>query len=297
MQRQRQQQRPRPRRRGFALVMALALTALAVASLARIASQGLALVLESRTRHETLQHDWAMLSSRLVCLDDAERLLGDSDAWSETEGLGWPYPAERAGWFLTGGVVYQALLTDEQAKLNLNTVHELEPSGLINLLSETQRDNPIPLRRNAGVPPLRLDKTRRAFENWGTLVDLPRLAGSGKAAERLVAFASRYTLGEDQRLNVRRATDDALRQTARLVLTGAEAEELVERRRGHTGDLRAWLDGVEIPSRRLVKLRRLLTDRSAAYSLWIWSDEPQAVTMASVGLTRGDRQPQVLCWP
>lgn len=290
-------QAKRLRRRGFALVMALALTALAVASLARIASQGLALVLEARTRHETLQHDWALRSSRLVLLGEAERLLGDSNAWSETEGLGWPYPAERAGWFEAGGVVYQVLLADEQAKLNLNTIYELEPSGIINLLAETQRDNPIPLRRSAGVPPLRFDKNRRAYESWGTLVDLPRLARSGRAAERLVAFASRYTLGEDQRLNVRRATDDALRQTARLVLTGAEAEELVEMRRGHAGDLRDWLDRVEIPSRRLVKLRRLLTDRSSAYSLWIWSETPQAVTMASVGLTRGNRQPQVLRWP
>lgn len=293
----RQHRRHRQPRRGFALVMALALTALAFASLARIASQGLALVLEARTRYETLQQEWATLSCRLAVLEDAERLLGDSDAQSELQGLGWPFPSQRSGWFVVGGTTYQATLFDEQAKLNLNTAYDLEPASLPQLLSVTGRDNPIPLRRTAAIPPLRLDPQARAYESWGALVDLPRLTVNDRAPERLIGFTSRYTLGEDPRLNVRRASDNALRKTARLVLTGAEAETLVEARRGHTGDLRDWLDAVEIPGRRLVKLRRLLTDRSSAYSVGIWSEQPPAVTMASVGLTRGARQPQVLSWP
>ncbi|MEO0529371.1 MAG: hypothetical protein AAF266_02215 [Planctomycetota bacterium] len=275
--------------------MALALTALAVATLTRIAANGLALVLESRTLHDQLQDEWAVLSCRQALLDNAEQLMADSDTVSAE--LGWPHPSERAASFQMGGITYQAVLFDEQAKLNLNLAYELEPSLIASLLAEAQQDFSVPLQRGAILPPLKVDGAEREYRSWGELIDLPRLARGERAGERLVGFAGRFTVSDDKRLNVRRASDTVLRGTAGLFLSTAEAEELVERRRGHNGELRGWLDSTDIPSRRLLKLRRYLTDRSAAYSLWIWNTTDQEVTMASAGLSRGRRHPQVLKWP
>jgi hypothetical protein len=289
--------RPKRARRGFALVMTLVLVALAVATLARIASRGVALVLEARTRSERLQAEWAALSCRLVVLENAERLFGDSDAVAEAAGVGWPYPSERYGAFRIGKVMHHFLLADEQAKLNLNTVYELEPTTLAGILAEAQHAATAPLRRDAAAPVRPLGAEGRPYDSWGRVVDLARLSTAEAGAESLVAITRQFSIVEEGRLNVRRATDDSLRRTAQLVLTAAETEKLVEARKGFAGDLRDWLAAVDIPSHRLVPLRRLLADRSSAYTLWVWSESERGVTMSSVGETRGQTQPRTLQWP
>lgn len=288
---------PKRTRQGFALVMTLVLIALAVATLSRITSRGLALILEARTRSEQLQAEWATLSSRLAILANSERLFGDSDALAESAGTGWPYPSEHFGAFRVGGITYKLLLTDEQSKPNLNAIHELDPTALPAILAEAQHATAAPLRRDAASPIRSLDAEGRVYDSWGRVVDLAKLSPTCAGAESMVAITRQFSIVDDNRLNVRRASDESLRRTAELALTAAEAQKLVEARLGYSGDLRDLLTSVEIPSRRLVSLRRLLTDRSSAYTLWVWSESRLGVTMSSVGDSRGQNQPRTLRWP
>lgn len=290
--------------RGFTLVMTLVLIALAAALLGRIATRGLSTALESRTRLELTQQKWARESARIALLERAEWLFGDSDALAEEEGLGWPYPDKLQGVFDCGNQTYQFLLADEQAKVSLNTYHRLEPTGMAVLLANAQRNQAtgLPLRQHAATPLRPQSGSLAPYVTWGQVIDLPRLANVGKRfgggkAGSIVEFCLPFSLRQDERLNIRRATDESLRLTAGLLLTPSETEKLVAARAGYSGELRDLLAPLDIPRRRLASLRRLLGDRSSAHSLWIWQEEPDKLVYSSFGIAREGNTGTTLQWP
>lgn len=272
------------------------LLALSAAMLTRLSNRGLASTLEARTRYKQLQEKWAFTSARLAILGEAERLFGDSDAFYESEGTGWPFPSSQQGEFEMGGVTYHLLLADEQAKLNLNTVYKHQANNLSQLLLELQRNYSaaIKLRTEAAYPQLTADQ-KNPFHTLGQIVDFPKMPYSQKNADGLVGFTQQFSYGQKTRLNVQRASDETLRNTARLVLSQAETEELIESRYGYVGSLSDWLRSVDLPSRRLLPLRRLLGESSQSYSLWVLN-ENQAL-LATQGDSLGNSKGCVLQWP
>lgn len=288
----------RPTRRAFALVVCLALLSLAVATLSRLAQSGLSQVLEARTAEKRLQRDWAEISCRAVVLEQADLVFSASDALRETAGLGWPHPGRIDLRFELSATSYSASLIDEQAKLNLNAVHDDSPTRLSDVLVDLQRSSgSLPLRLTRPESSRALARGEPAYSHLGQVIDLARLRRLPRPCQTMLRFADQITIGQDVRLNVARTSDETLKRVAMLVLTPTDAESLVQARRGRTGSVRDWLAAADIPSRRLVGLRRYLSDRSTAYSLWLADESSGRLAVMQTGLRRGRSTPQVLQWP
>jgi hypothetical protein len=282
---------------GFALLVALVLVVLAGVALAALARRSAAEALEARTAREELQRRWAVTSLRAALLgrveellDQAERGEGPDTRPAETY-LNRPMPHLGIPCRLAGAD-YELVLTDEQAKLNLNR-----------LLAEAGRAETAAAARLATASAGAADQTAagqlsiRPFvpSSLGPLVPaslrsspLAAVGGygqvfAGAAPERLVGregapgLAEAVTCWGDGRVNLRRAPEAVVRQACDKAL-GRDVVTLLlaARRRDPYRPLEAILaelDEVDEAQRAGVKDR--LTDRSTCHGLWVIARGPQ----------------------
>jgi type II secretory pathway component PulK len=116
----------RPRRhRGFALLLVLVLVLLAGVALAGLARRSAVGALESRAAAEELQRRWAVTTCGATLLRRAEIILDEAERGEDRDGR--PSEAyrnkpcaERHVACRLAGIDYELVLTDEQAKLNVN---------------------------------------------------------------------------------------------------------------------------------------------------------------------------------
>ncbi len=129
--------RRRAAQSGFALLVALVLVLLAGVALAGIARRSTVAALEARSAAEDLRRRWAVASCRATLLPRVERVLReaegrlvDLDEGEEPpseDAYGRPVPEKRIICRLAG-LEYELVMTDEQAKLNVNRlVESLDP--------------------------------------------------------------------------------------------------------------------------------------------------------------------------
>lgn len=255
-------------RSGYVLVMTLLLVGLCGAVLARLAQHGLSQALAASRAAAELQEEWARKSCRLALLPRVERLLESAAAATEHDKLGWPYPDSIKAQFRLGRAECAVVLADEQARPNLNLLHTERPEQTPMIASSPFRgtgSRPLNVRLSPSlVPPS--TPSARYFDSWGQVYDLTRAGGDFRS---LRVAASQLTCWGNRRLNVARASDQALELVASLALNGPEVRALVEARQGYSGDLHEMLAQVDVPGRKKARLRRLLTDRSSCFSMWL----------------------------
>ncbi len=283
-------------RRGLTLLITLVVIALAATMLTRLSAYSIQATFSARQEERRLQQKWSYLSARLAIKDQVEQLFEDSDAQSELAGIGWPYPHQIQISYELAGTNYELILMDEQAKLNLNQVYEHRPELLPSFIAMQRQVSglTIPLIPNAAYPRL-LEKDQLPFHSLGQILNLSSSSYRPKTAKSLVAFSGSLSTSQLTQLNLRRAPEDILRQTLQLVLTATETEELIDKRASYSGTLTDWMRGLDLPQRRRAPLRRLLTERSTSYSLWIVGEDRLSVSYQ--GERRGNSSERVLTWP
>lgn len=288
---------PRNKRPGYVLVMALVLIGVAGLVLARLASGSLALVLEARSGEVELQRRWAVLSLQIQILRAPEWRLGDLAAAYELQGQGWPHPRAIAGRCRLGADEYEVLLADEGAKANLNLLYDRRPELLPGLLAHAAHGAPgAPLVEVRPSLDPQAKNTKRYFSSWGTLVRLAQM----QDPRAFAALAADYTPWGEPRLNYTRASDASLEAVLRLEANGPEVKRLLEARQEFGGNLEALLETAEIPRRKAFRLKRLLTDRSRTYSLWLVAargDTEQLTVAVSGDGGLGAPDTQTYRWP
>lgn len=258
------------RRRGFVLLTVLVVLALTALVLAGIARHSLRLVLDAQAGRRRLQARWAVTSLREGVLPRASELLDRAADGIDSAGEGNERPPARlAGSVELDGVRYDLLLADDQAKINLNV-----------LLRERDRDavgRLVRARRTGRAPPVRLrplEAPRQAtglpaFGSWGQVFALERVPAA-EAAERLAASTGELTCWGTGRLNLRRASDEAVECVAGLAVNRRTAARLNELRRKFPEESPASLvNRLALRRERREQLLDLLADRSGCYSLWI----------------------------
>ena len=241
------------RKNGYVLVLTLGvitLASIALASLARYSLQHAAAANESAA---DLQKRWGIWSVRHVLLSQADEIL-DAQVPDELAGEPpWPKSASIAAEFELAGSRYSISIADEDAKLNLSTLHARKRERLLPAIQRlgAQSQAPMPTVH------LRPDGSGRdAFRSWGQVFDLDAVPSTGRAIQ---AIGSHLTCWGNGRLNVRRADDTVLRETALIALSPKDASKLIAERKNWGGQgLDELLDPLGLRRPQELAIRRLL---------------------------------------
>lgn len=276
----------------FALLLTLFLVLLAGVSLAHLARRSMIRALEVRGDVERLQRRWAVTSIHDTLLPEVERLLNEAElgergrASPRGEPPEHPPMAEQRINCRLAGRDYQLVLTDEQARLNVNRLLEdrrpVEAGmSLQRLIAEAggpaAREAAINLRplapgRNT-PPPLEELAKIGAYDQIFPDASPGQLIGSAGQP----GLARFVTCWGDGQVNFQRADPAVIRHVGRDVLSRSDMRRLIEARGEHPhkslAAVLARLDRISEDERE--QLRKRLTDGSTCFGLWVIARGPQ----------------------
>jgi len=243
-------------------VLVLAMLTIAALLSAGMASRSFERAAAAALMQEELQLRWGELSCRAAVLNRAEILLRIQE-----QKRGEILPAMETA-FELGGHTYFLILSDEQAKLNLNTVfREKDLSQVRQAASLLSAEFPVHLRpdprasRRSAFPP--------AFSGLGQVYDF-RAAGNewNRGAERFLRCGQEVSCWGNGMLNINRASPERIRMAGELAAppqTVSRLLETVQENRGKPLDV--ILKETDISDRERREFRKLFTDRSRTFSL------------------------------
>lgn len=281
------------RQHGFALLMTLVLSTVAAAALAGIASRSLVGAIEARDETRRVQQQWAVRSLRASLLPRVERsLLMAEGRTLVDQARDRPKDEEfapHANLRLTCSLAdrdYEIVLTDEQARLNVN--HALSYAERSDVEASVRRlaRKPDGGKLNVGDVDVRPAQRRPSF---GGVED-------ADATDRVTAYAQVFPDSDPAALfpvvrrrgdvrgvaasvtcwgsgpiNFRRASDDVIRAACRDALPPGVLKSLLEARREQPSlTLADALKRVpDLTTRDQEKVEQHLTDQTSAFGLWI----------------------------
>ena len=270
-------------RSGFALLLVLMLVVLASTMLAGLARYSLTRALESQESMEEVQRRWAVASLQATVLEHAEDLLDEAEHGQPLDGqppdiyANKPIAELRVTCRLDQ-IDYELVLTDEQAKLNVNTLlQKMTPgearsvvSRLVAQAAQGQTDAVVlrPLTVGANTPK--------------EVLRLPKVGGYGQVfqglfPERLVGSApsegavASVTCWGDGKVNLRRAPAKVVEQACTMHLGRDVSNALLAARdRDPYAKLSALLAQLDkVDAARKNKISQCVTDQSQCHGLWI----------------------------
>ncbi len=274
---------------GYALLMTLVLVLLAGAAMVGLAQRSLADALEARSAMRELQRRWAVASLRATLLGRLESLQKQREGIDpNAPSSEWPDPSTRQRFSIElGGREYHIVLTDEQAKLNVNALLRSNTPG------ETESIVRGLTPRPSGGGSVRIRPTRgvKAVFGYGQVFEgvwPAELVGLGEGD----GLTGNVTCWGDGKVNIARASDHTIRRAIQREVGPRVVRMLLQHRRRHRAE---GLDGLLKRIDRLgdddrTKLRRLLTDQSSCHGLWIIArgDQREWYTLA-VSVSAGGR--------
>lgn len=257
------------KRTGFILVVTLVMIAIAGILLTGICRHSLAMSLAVHQMTERLQKRWGMASCQRAAFRLAEEVLMETslrdDGSRDVQSL-----ATASLVVNLGGVDFDLLLADDQAKVNVNLLdanldRETATHALESLADGA--DVEVQLRPLAGN---NLGADGLPYKHWEQVFS-PRELSLVDFPDRLV-WASRHVTcwSAGSRLHFWAASDAAIASVAGLVLSPMEVDRLTAQRgaspSGKVGEL---LDKLGLSQRKRTMLEKLLVDTRSSVSVWI----------------------------
>ena len=258
--------------------MALMVLVVAGVMLAAMARQSCREALLAGAAQEQLQARWGSRGLEAAILPQA------NDIFLSQLDSGGPISTRIDARFDLGGMTFQAVLSDEQAKLDANTIYRVQgPQGLIATVGALQADAANPLKiALTPTPPIasRPSSTRPALEQveFTSLqqifrFDHPRqlLAPADKGG----GIAGRLTCWTMGKVNLARADALVLKTQLAGVLTAEQVDQMLQYRHDHPDvKLADVVTELELSGAKAQDLQNLLTEESASYSLWVVAHTP-----------------------
>ncbi|TWT82573.1 hypothetical protein CA13_40360 [Planctomycetes bacterium CA13] len=294
------------KRMGIVLLIVLAAIVLlgtALAEVSRSSSRARIAVLQ---RQRALQQTWGMLSCQRAILPAAEGLMLKSDAIAaEADGNRKAFPNFVSDQLRLGSQTFVLILADEDAKANLNVIYDLGGEAacqktlrdLINLgdfrsvrLQPRRRSQNVETATDSQQKASRLgtdgdeegdvaadesvtldpENLAPALVSWGDIFDFRAISSGAGDLRQLAAMTRGVTLWSSGRLNVWRASDEAIIAICRDVVQDGLARRIQQRIRGASLQQINILLGQTVTNEKdRQQLSRLLADSSQCASLWI----------------------------
>jgi hypothetical protein len=291
------------RRHGFVLVMALALIALVGLLLCAAARLSLRRSLEAIDAEEDLQRRWGSISAQRLLMDHVDMFFPNPVPESESaEGVPESIPRVETPLLLSvqlRQMRFRILLADEDAKVNLNTVHQEFSPAFVQTVVSTLSGRGSHANLLVSLRPGRIrpnDADARAFETWEQIFDLANAKDLSRAAMSLPEVSRDFTCWGSGMLNIHRASPMAVRSLCGAIISNADVEQLLTAARHLPhAKLADILNRILIRERARRRLERLLTDRSTCFSIWInmvsekgcWNEFHVVATTGPNGLNSG----------
>lgn len=269
----RSENKMKKQRDGYLLLMVLVMLTIAGLLTAGVARRSMGQAVACVQMKSELQRRWGSAACRRAILDRAEILLRKQEQRAEEDVR--PLPRiERT--FKLGDIEFEILLSDEQAKLNLNRVFaEKQLQGVDRALYQTVDGLstylvPEPTPHPAALPNVSFPP---AFSSWGQVFSYEQSRVPGTTAQLPLAIAnstSEITCWGNGRLNLHRSSTETLNRLCCLVAGPEVAKNVLESRiTAPYLKVEKLLKSVDLNRKETRKLRRCLIDRSTCHSLWI----------------------------
>jgi len=259
------------------LVLVLATLTIASMSLVRIANRSLRDNANSLEYVDALQAKWSRLSCRKAILPLADRLFESFESTDDDDERN-----QRANvWQLRerivlGGQSLEMVLSDEDGKSNINSIAanggpQAVAAALRELVGPTYQSC---FRQSA-------QRRQTQFGSWGELIDLNGLRRLDGDDRSLAAMTREVSLWGSGRLNIHRASDQAILVQCESVVTKGVAKRILETIQESRGvaSVNVVLQRTVTNSSDRERLNGLLSNGSTTFALWTESTT-----------RRGDRQ-------
>lgn len=293
------------RQQGYVLLLTLVMVALVVAGTVGLTRTSLARATEAKRAERDLQRRWATISCRRVLLERAPQLFEQRwqdaiEANNTDADTSWVQPDRRSMRVVTrqitlGDLTIDVRLADEQAKLNVNALlSESEPretSGLVDTLVSTSPG----YRFTVDLKPTAYDDSseqrvhtlERIFKGFdpGLLFNNLRTNNEDLSIDAVTCWG-------DGKLRLALASDEALRLLLSPHMDSTRLEHLLELR-DERPDITVdrAMRALALGPSQSGPVRRLLTDKSTCYSLWLTVRSKQRTSYRlDIFQTQGDSQ-------
>lgn len=287
-------------RRGVLLLIVMACILIAGLAMVAISRQSLRMATDSIHAEQELQRRWGVASMQRTLLKAAPKILDDLEKQSRIAGSTGPHPSVVSTEVLLGGVKFDALIADEQAKLNLNLAYHLRGESHVRQMAERLKGGgELRLRVTAEVPSAGLASRTRpsdeddededspppppAFRNWGQVFDLTHAHSTSTQSSsfgrggtwQLPTATQKLTCWGRGEVNLARASDEVVVETCRPLLGPGVARRLVNEYREYPDrSLQQTALKLKMDERDTLQLGQLVTTRSSTFSLWLNVSSP-----------------------
>ena len=281
-------------RLGYVLMIVLATSVLVVTVLGTLANVSLRRALQAADAGRELQQRWGTLTLQKTVLSQAPDLFLQRQELATESRLDAPPPPMIRDAMTLGGVTFDLMLGDEDAKLNLNVIYHLSGRQKTEqVLSEASPSAAMYARLVPAVQPQQLSRQQRsrprdsdsdeeiepvadAFRSWGEVFDINALEQNLGSEAALPIATTGITCWGSGQLNFQRATDEAILAVAGSIVQDGGARRILKRYRDNpTIDLAALLQNEVANPQNRRQLARRLGQTSNHFSLWIHSSTPQ----------------------
>lgn len=252
-------------RKGYALLLVLATLTIASVGLVTIANQTLRNNTQSLALQADLQTKWGGISCAAVALEMAGPVF---EALEANNPPGQPIPTQLRERLMLGNQVFDLMLGDEDAKVNLHSVATI--AGM-DTAQNTVKDLIDARYWNCTRQTPQNAANSSKLENWGEWFDLASLRRMAGDDRTLAELTNNLTLWGQGRLNIHRASDQAIRaQCAAIVPVGLSNRILETMRESKTSsEVDILLQRTVQNSQDRERLAQVLGDGSTSFSLWI----------------------------
>lgn len=288
---------------GFVLLWTLALLVLVAVVLSAVSRRSLRKAAEAIELQDQLQSRWALASARRVIMPHAETLLlaaAESQSNNRQKQPSTP-PAWTEIVEQMDELQLTICVTDEQSKVNLNTVlsraDTQQTISLVRTLSRNSTD-PLPInlkpdpRAKAGKIPgstsrpsstmqsVNTPATRpnefQSFHSWEQIFETDEPADYLSAGLNSVPSTRNLTLWGNGSLNLRRASPEAVHALLDLYLPLPSINRILEARKRHSQDpIVQWFAAADLSAEQQAAVNLVTTDQSTCHSLIIHASTPR----------------------
>ena len=249
------------------LIMTLVMISVAALASVGLARRSLLFAQQAIESQRDLQRRWGARSCRELVLENAASLLTDLEELHIDKDQPWPAPATASAVITLGGMEYRLWLSDEDAKLNLNTLTSRMRDKRRQFLFELIEDFAmLELKPDLGVS---AQQRKIWFTSWGQVIPMDRV-WQQQSIQPVIGLTQQVTCWGSGKLNLRRVSDQVLLLVASEVIDQETASDLLElRREAPEVEVREVVASLALRRSEQAKLRRWLTDESSCFSLWL----------------------------
>ncbi len=262
-------------RRGFVLLLVLVILAIAGTVLASLTRDNCNRALDAARKVRDLKRDWALRSAEQLLTDSAQRLLDSQQRRMEKP------VARLSGSIRLGGMDIRFLLSDEQAKANVNHLHYRQGAGDLALsIRRLQSASPKVLKvllRPSRADPSLITPVPQIFSSYEQLYAIQRPEQLADPTEGLEIAGKSVTCWGSGRLQFKRAGRVVLRTQLAGLLNETQIASLLDYIHENPDcSEKEALDAIELDSSaqqnsQIIRsvLEDMLTETSGCYGLWL----------------------------